>query len=68
MRVEHVLRECSYECNMMSSPFFISLPLAMYAVVRRRGVCSVIVEWEEAARGQTVLCVNLRGTCTSVTE
>ena len=43
--------------------FFISLPL-----VRERGVCSVIVEWEEAARGQTVLCVNLRGTCTSVTE
>ena len=24
MRVEHVLRGCSYECNMMSSPFFIS--------------------------------------------
>ena len=24
MRVEHVLRECSYECNMMSSPFYVS--------------------------------------------
>ena len=24
MRVEHVLRECSYECNMMSSPFYLS--------------------------------------------
>ena len=22
MRVEHVLRECSYECSMMSSPFY----------------------------------------------
>ena len=58
MRVEHVLRECSYECNMMSSPFYLSP--ARYAVVRKRGVCSVIVEWEEAARGQTVLCVNLQ--------
>ena len=36
MGVEHVLRECTYECNMMSSPFYhaSSLPLSLGPSVR----------------------------------
>ena len=56
MRVEHVLRECSYECNMMSSPFYLS-PTPSRRREEKGCVCSMIVEWESAARGQTVSVV-----------
>ena len=54
MRVEHVLRECSYECNMMSSPFYLSPAPSRRREEKGCVQRSMIVEWEEAARGQTV--------------
>ena len=60
MRVEHVLRECSYECNMMSSPFYLSPSRSLRRREEKGCVCSATAaaeaeaEWEEeAARGQT---------------
>ena len=56
MRVEHVLRECSYECNMMSSPFYRASPVRPLSlgpsVMRKRGVSNAeaaAAKEEEAA-------------------
>ena len=52
MGVEHVLRECTYECNMMSSPFY-HASLRPPSLVWKRGVCKA-----EATLGQAV-CVSI---------
>lgn len=68
MGVEHVLRECTYECNMMSSPFYhASLPFLPPCPSCGKGVFATGATHVREDSGQTV-CVYLRGTCTSVTE